>query len=88
MVQSRENGHLDACQDTRYPDSKIGAGNISCRSQGAFTCRQELYEVVLPETQENDEFETEDFEERSVAGEVIFELNMELDDAVHCNGCG
>ena len=42
----------------------------------------------LPEGQENDKFDGENFEERLVWGKLfgVAQLNIELDEAVHGNG--
>jgi hypothetical protein len=37
----------------------------------------------LPETEENDELNTQDLQERSVLSEVVFELQVELDQHEH-----
>ena len=40
----------------------------------------------LPEGEEDDEFDSEDFYEWSVLGDIESNLNVELDEAVHGNG--
>jgi hypothetical protein len=44
---------------------------------------------ILPEREENDELDADDFEERLVLGQVCLELEIELDETVHgdCDRC-
>jgi hypothetical protein len=37
----------------------------------------------LPETEENDELNTQDLQERSVLGKIVFKLQVELDQHEH-----
>lgn len=38
---------------------------------------------VLPESKEDDQLDTQDLQERSVWGQVIFQLNIELNETEH-----
>jgi len=39
----------------------------------------------LPETEENDQLNTQDLQERSVFSKIVFELQVELDQHEHCD---
>lgn len=45
-----------------------------------------LKTYCLPEREENDELDAQDFEKRFVLCNFVFELNIELYQSIHCNG--
>lgn len=64
--------------DVRRLESGAGLDGTSTREEGDGN--------GLPETQEDDKFDGQDFEQRSVLRNIGPNLNVELDNAVHGNG--
>ena len=84
-MEDGEDGHFDAEKHARDPDLNVG----EIKPWRGFYCAragEEGNEDVLPEGKEYDEFDGCDFQEGPVFGEIFFELDVELDQAVHGDG--
>jgi len=90
-VHDGEEGHLDADEKGGDADVEVGEGEVGGRGEDVEGGGgEDGDDEGLPEGEEDDEFDGEDFEEGVVRGEVVADLDVELDQEVHgdCYGCG
>ncbi|KAL9001685.1 MAG: hypothetical protein Q9180_010013, partial [Flavoplaca navasiana] len=81
-VEGGEDGHFDTQKKRRDTNSEIRALQALGGLNGA-TGGQERDEDGLPEREEDDKFNSSNLEQGTMLGQVFFELNVELNEAVH-----
>lgn len=83
-MENRKYGHFDAEEKSWDADSDIrvleATGSFDGTGGG-----KEGDENGLPEGKKDDEFDRCNFEQRTMLGEIVFQLNIELDEAIHCD---
>ena len=82
-VEDAKESHFDAKEEGGDADFDVGLGDAGGSFDGAGGGKEGDYDG-LPEGEEDDELDGGDFEEGLVFAEVVFELDIELDQAVHC----
>ena len=82
-VKDAKKSHFDAKEEGGDADFDVGLGDAGGGFDGAGGGEEGDYDS-LPEGEEDDELDGGDFEEGLVFAEVVFELDVELDQAVHC----
>jgi hypothetical protein len=84
-MEDSEEGHLYAQQHSRYPNLDIWCLNPGRRLDSTGAC-EEGNEDSLPEAEEDDELNGNDFQQRFVMSDVIADLDVELNETVHGDG--
>lgn len=84
-MQDGEKGHFNAEQHGGYTDFEVGGLNSVVWFDGA-GAGEEGNENGLPERKKDDEFDGKDFEEGAMLLDVVAELDVELNEAIHGDG--
>ena len=83
QVEDGEEGHLEAEEQRRNADLDIGIGERRVGFDDVQGTGPNADGEALPERQEDDQLDGQDFEERSVRSKSVLELDVKLDDAIH-----
>jgi hypothetical protein len=83
-VEDGEEGHLEAQEEGRNADFEVWVGEDLVLVDDVEGGGAEGDGRGLPEGEEDDQLDGKNFQERAVVGEGFAELDVELDNTVHC----
>ncbi len=86
-MEERKEGHLDTQEQGGNAHLDVGCLNVIAGLDGART-GEERNGDGLPEAQENDQLDRSNLEKWFVLADVVLDLYVELDQAVHGDGDG